>query len=278
LRVAGGAFLEKNSVLDFSAFGGEGDDMGLLAEDEPPPVRIENKAGGARFVLTADHAGNRMPRKLGSLGLDEAELGRHIAWDIGIAGVTSALAAQLDAVAVFQTYSRLVIDCNRRPEVASAFPAVSEATPIPGNLALSPTEKAVRREALFDPYHRDIAALLRSRRETRPVYVAMHSFTPVYLGVPRPMQVAVLYNRSPRLSKALACLLREEGDLVVAENEPYRVTDETDYGVPVHAEGNGLDYVEIEIRQDLIAAEAGQAAWAARLARLLPRALAKLED
>ncbi len=112
---------------------------------------------------------------------------------------------------------------------------------------------------------------------TKPVYVAMHSFTPVYLGVARPMEVAVLYNRNPRLAKILADLLRAEPGLVVAENEPYRVSDETDYGVPVHAEANGLDYVEIEIRQDLIADAAGQAKWAALLARLLPAALERLQ-
>ena len=110
------------------------------------------------------------------------------------------------------------------------------------------------------------------------MYVAMHSFTPVFKGVSRPMEVAVLYNRSPRLSRAVADLLRAEGGLIVAENEPYRVTDVTDYGVPVHAEAGGLDYVEIEIRQDLIETRVGQAAWAKRLARLLPQAVMALES
>jgi len=251
--------------------------MGLLAEDEPPPFRTENGGGDSRFLLTADHAGRLIPQCLGTLGLDERDLMRHIAWDIGIAGVTTALAAKLGSVAVFQNYSRLVIDCNRQPSVASAFPEVSEATQIPGNLNLSAAEKALRREALFDPYHREIAAHVAARRGDGVIYVAMHSFTPVYLGVRRAMDVAVLYHRAPRFSKALAALLRLEGDLVVAENEPYRVTDETDYGVPVHAEANGLDYAEIEIRQDLIETGAGQEAWAARLARLLPIALARME-
>jgi predicted N-formylglutamate amidohydrolase len=251
--------------------------MGLLAEDEPPPFRTENGGRDSRFLLTADHAGRLIPRCLGTLGLGEGELTRHIAWDIGIAGVTTSLADKLGAVAVFQNYSRLVIDCNRQPSVASAFPEMSEATAIPGNLNLSQAEKVLRREALFDPYHQEIASHVAARRDEGVIYVAMHSFTPVYMGVKRGMEVAVLYNRAPRLSKALADLLRLEGDIVVAENEPYRVTDETDYGVPVHAEANGLDYVEIEIRQDLIEGSAGQEAWAARLARLLPLALVRLE-
>ena len=248
-----------------------GDTTLLLGEEDVPPIHEHNVAGRSPFLLTCDHYGRRIPRRLGDLGLPDGELTRHIAWDIGIAGVTSALAKLLDATAIFQTYSRLVIDCNRHPDVASAYPLISEATPIPGNQSLTETEKQARRAAIFDPYHAAIEQL-----KTGKIYVAMHSFTPVYLGVSRPMQVAVLYNRNSTLSKILARLLREEGDLIVAENEPYHVSDETDYGVPVHAERAGLDYLEIEIRQDLIADEHGQAAWAQRLARLLPLAVKSL--
>jgi predicted N-formylglutamate amidohydrolase len=222
--------------------------LALLAADEPPPFRIENPEGSSRILFTADHAGRLIPRALNNLGLHEPNLSRHIAWDIGIDSVTQKLAKLLDATAIFQTYSRLVIDCNRNPDVPSAYPLISEATPIPGNHSLTEAEKQARRAAIFEPYHAAIARL-----KTGKIYVAMHSFTPVYLGEKRPMQVAVLYNRNPRLSRILAGLLRQEGSLTVGENEPYHVSDETDYGVPVHAERAGLDYVEIEIRQDLIA-------------------------
>jgi predicted N-formylglutamate amidohydrolase len=252
----------------------------LLAADEPAPARILNEGAASPFLLTADHAGARIPRCLGDLGLEAEDRARHIALDIGIAGVTERLAAALGATAVLQVYSRLVIDCNRQPALPSAFPEVSETTPIPGNAGLGPLDKAARRAAIFDPYHAAIAALIEARRGAgeRVIYVAMHSFTPVFKGVARPMHVAVLYNRAPRLSRALARLLEAEPGLVVAENAPYRVTDETDYGVPVHAEPGGLDYVEIEIRQDLIATAEGQAAWAARLARLLPRAAERMGE
>ncbi len=243
----------------------------LLAADEPAPFRVENPDGASSILFTADHAGRRIPRALHDLGLPPAELERHIAWDIGIGATTSQLAKLLDAQAIFQTYSRLVIDCNRNPEVPDAFPRISEATKIPGNANLTPAEKRRRRQEIFDPYHGQIAQLKGGK-----IYVAMHSFTPVYLGVERRMQVAVLYNRNPRLSVIMADLLRREGDLAVAENLPYQVSDETDYGVPVHAEGGGLDYLEIEIRQDLIAGAAGQSAWAQRLARLLPLAIKTL--
>ena len=181
----------------------------------------------------------------------------------------------LEATAILQNYSRLVIDCNRNPGWASAIPTVSEATLVPGNTGLDEAGKAARRAAIFDPYHGAIGRLVAAR--TRSVYVAMHSFTPVYMAQARPMHVAVLYNRGPRISKILAALLRAEGGLVVGENAPYRVSDETDYGVPVHAEAKGLDYLEIEIRQDLIASEEGQMEWAVRLARLLPEALKLLD-
>lgn len=179
-----------------------------------------------------------------------------------------------------QTYSRLVIDCNRQPHLPSAFPEVSERTSIPGNRGLTADDKEARRKAIFDPYHQAIARQIASRRDRRQptLYIAMHSFTPVFNGEHRPMDVAVLYNRSARLAHPLADRLRGEGNLVVAENDPYRVTDDTDYGVPVHAEASGLDYVEIEIRQDSIATAAGQTAWAERLARLLPLAAQALED
>ena len=247
----------------------------LLAAHEPAPVEVVRPDGGSDLVFTADHAGRRIPEALGSLGVAEGELTRHIAWDIGIAGVAARLSEALDAALVAQRYSRLVIDCNRDPGVPSSMPEVSEATPVPGNEGLGEDERRRRVEALFTPYHDAIAGLLDRREEggRRSVLVALHSFTPVYLGERRPMHAAVLYNRDARLSLALRDLLAAEGGLVVAENEPYRVSDLTDYTVPVHAERRGLLHVEIEIRQDLIGDAAGEAEWAERLARLLPAAV-----
>jgi predicted N-formylglutamate amidohydrolase len=246
----------------------------MLENDEPPPVRVLRENGASDLFFTADHAGRAIPRSLGSLGLPESELARHIGWDIGIAGVTQSLSEALDATAVLQTYSRLVIDCNRDPSVPSSIPEISEQTEVPGNRKLSPEQRAARRQAIFDPYHERIRSLLDARQAggRRTVYIAMHSFTPVFKGESRAMQVGVLYNRDARLAHVMLELLRAEGDLVVGDNAPYAVSDVTDYGVPIHAEKRGLPHVEIEIRQDLIAEEAGQAAWAARFRRLLIRA------
>jgi predicted N-formylglutamate amidohydrolase len=242
----------------------------LLQPDEPSPTRVLREHGSSDLLFTADHAGRRIPRRLARLGLPESELVRHIAWDIGIAGVTERLAAALDATAVLQTYSRLVIDCNRDPDVPSSIPEVSETTAIPGNRGLTAEQRAARREAVFEPYHARIRALLDQRQAAhrRTVFVAMHSFTPVFKGESRAMQVGVLYNRDARLANIMLDLLRAEDDMVVGDNAPYAVSDITDYGVPVHAERRGLPHVEIEIRQDLIGDEAGQAEWAARFRRL----------
>ena len=250
----------------------------LLAPDEPSPVRVLRENGRSALFLTGDHAGRTIPRSLGQLGLPDGELERHIAWDIGIAGVTERLSAALDATAVLQTYSRLVIDCNRDPQVPSSIPEISEMTEIPGNAGLSAEQRAARRQAIFEPYHARIRTLLDARRAAgqRTVFVAMHSFTPVFKGESRAMQVGVLYNRDVRLANIMLDLLRAEGDLTVGDNAPYAVSDVTDYGVPVHAERRGLAHVEIEIRQDLIADDAGQAAWAARFERLLRAAVGRL--
>lgn len=246
----------------------------LLASDEPDPVRIVRPDGASDFLLAADHAGRLIPRTLGTLGLGEAERGRHIAWDIGIAAVTEELAALLDATAVLQAYSRLVIDCNRAPGHPTSIPAISEATAIPGNEGLSDDDRMARRQAIFEPYHTALSGLIDRRVAAgrRTVLVAMHSFTPVFKGVSRAVEVGVLYHHETRLSRIMLDLLRAEGDLAVGANEPYAITDTSDYTVPVHGEGRGLDHVEIEIRQDLIAARARQSAWANRMARLLGEA------
>jgi predicted N-formylglutamate amidohydrolase len=254
-------------------------DPRLIGPGEPDPVVVDNEEGSSVFLLTCDHAGRAFPRRLGRLGLPEPETLRHIAWDIGVGAVGERLSGLLDAACIRQTYSRLVIDCNRDPAVPSSIPEISETTEIPGNRGLSAAARRDRREAVFEPYHRRIAAMLdrRAGAGRATALVALHSFTPVFKGTARPWHAAVLFNRDARLAHSLAESLRAEGGLVIGENEPYAVSDLTDYTVPVHAERRGLPHVEIEIRQDMIAEPAGQAAWAQLLARLLPAALARCE-
>jgi predicted N-formylglutamate amidohydrolase len=246
----------------------------LLAADEPQPVEVYRPSGASPFVLVADHAGRRLPHALGRLDLAPAELERHIAYDIGIAAVGHLLADRLDAILIAQLYSRLVIDCNRPPHLPSAIPEISEVTPIPGNRNLTAAAREARRCEIFVPYHDRITAELdyRQREGRVSALVALHSFTPVYKGEARPWHAALLHHRDPALARRLIALLEAEGGLLIGDNQPYFVSDATDYTIPVHGERRGLPHALIEIRQDLIAGENGQREWAERLARILPQA------
>ncbi len=249
------------------------DDPGyrLLAADEPPPFIESGRDGRSNFVIVVDHASNRIPRRLGNLGLPQSELERHIGWDIGALSVARRVAAALGAPLIAQNYSRLVIDCNRDPAVATSIPTIGEFTEIPGNAGLPAVAVAARRAEIFDPYHRAIRALLDERSAAgRPtILVAQHSMTDSFKGSRREMQAAVLYNRDRRFAGLVLDRLRRDANLIIGDNEPYFVSDETDYTIPRHAEARGLPHVEIELRQDLVSDAAGQAEWAERLTRVL---------
>jgi predicted N-formylglutamate amidohydrolase len=250
----------------------------LLSEDEPPAVFEEGRERRSAFLIAVDHASPRLPRSLGDLGLTAPDLGRHIAWDIGALGIARAMGALLDAPVIAQNYSRLVIDCNRDPNAASSIPEVSEDTPIPGNQQLTKEAIAARRTEVFEPYHAHLRARLDQRKyRSRPtVLIAQHTMTDVFKGVRREMHAAVLYNRDRRFALRVLDLLRRETGLHIGDNEPYRVSDASDYTIPVHAEAHGLPYVGIEVRQDLVASEDGQTEWAERLARALEAAYEEL--
>ena len=251
----------------------------VLAADDPPPITYVNPTGLSQFLLIGDHAGRAIASPLADLGLSEIDRTRHIAWDIGIAEVGRLLAERLDAVFLAQTYSRLVIDCNRDPQSDGAMPEVSDGTLIPGNVGLDAAERAGRVAAVHAPYHAEIAATLDGRRASaqRTIFVALHSFTPMLGGTLRPWHVGVLHDAGDtHFAQAVLQELRRDDDLVVGDNEPYRM-DDTDYTVPHHCLPRALPYLEIEVRQDLIAAPDGQRAWADRLARIF-RAAAPERD
>jgi predicted N-formylglutamate amidohydrolase len=250
--------------------------MTLLGPFDPHPVRVSNPEGAAPFLLVSDHAGRRRPRACGDLGVAHRDWDRHIAYDIGIKGLGALLARTLDACLVEQRYSRLVIDCNRPPGHESSIPRTSEHTPIPANHDLTGTARREREEDILHPYQRAIAACIARRQAAsrRTILIALHSFTPTYDGIARRWDAAILHeNTDPavndRFAPRVLHALRREPGLVVGDNEPYRLTPASDYTVPLHAWSAGLDHVELEIRQDLIGDETGQAEWAARMARLL---------
>jgi len=242
--------------------------------DDPYPVDLRRLYGRSEIFLTCDHAGRRLPESLGTLGLSTADMDRHIAWDIGAAGLAERLSDRLDAALVMQRYSRLVIDCNRPLTAPTSITVVSEATEIAGNQGLAPQQVHARVREVFDPYHDRIDAELELRRRAgRPtVLISVHSFTPVFHGEARPWHVGLLYNRDPGFAQVLSDGF-EGGAFTVGHNVPYSVSDVTDYTIPVHGERRGIPHVMIEVRQDLIEKEAGQDEWADRLAGLLGQAL-----
>jgi predicted N-formylglutamate amidohydrolase/acetyl esterase/lipase len=243
----------------------------LLSATDPPPFRVLEGQPTSPFLFTCDHAGRLIPPSLGTLGLPEAELLRHIAWDIGAAKVAERMAQALGGFMIAQTYSRLVIDCNRPLDAQSSIAELSEATLVPANHGLAIGEAERRATAIFRPYHARIERELARRQSlgVPTIYVAVHSFTPRFLNVQRPMHVGVLYGRDARFASRVLARLRADGRWIVGDNEPYRVSELTEYGLVQHAERRGLLCVELEIRQDLITDEPGQAAWADLLTHVL---------
>jgi predicted N-formylglutamate amidohydrolase len=250
----------------------------LLAPDERSVAVVRNTGASSPFLLLGDHAGREIPRSLAGLGLAPAELDRHIAWDIGVAAYGGILSQVLNAPFIHQRFSRLVIDCNRDPARPDAIPEVSDGAEIPGNRALAPAARQARVDAVAAPYHAAIAAELdeRAGRGLATTLISLHSFTPRMNGVDRPWRFGVLHAENSPYSRAvLACLRADFGEVLVGDNEPYKM-DEVDFTIPHHAGPRGLDYLELEVRQDLLADAVGQAEIAAIVAPLLPRSLAAL--
>lgn len=253
--------------------------FGVLAAGDPHPVGQERRSL-SEIVVICEHAGNLVPANL-ALGVAQSDLERHIGIDIGALGVARRLSEALDAELIYQRYSRLVIDCNRPPSAPTAFPARVDGTDVPANAAIDVRDAAARTAEIFHPFAAAVAAALDRRNEAgiAPALVSIHSFTPVHHDYPgpRPWPVSVLFDKDPRLSLALAAVLRREG-LNVGENEPYQVGVLGDYTVPVHGEHRGIAHTLIEIRQDLIAAPEGQSEWGDRLAAALSVALAAIDE
>ncbi len=238
------------------------------------PVEVTNPDGRGGFVLACEHAGNFIPPELHGLGLGPGLTTSHIAWDPGALPVARELSRLLDAPLVAQRVSRLVYDCNRPPESDSAIPEVSEIHPVPGNRDLSPEARQERVVAVYLPFRDILAARLDAARAagSEPLLVTVHSFTPVYRGIPRDVDIGILHDTDSRFADAVLQHAGADGDLAVRRNEPYGPADGVTHTLQVHALPRGLGNVMIEIRNDLIREGAGQQSMAARLARWLAAA------
>ncbi len=249
----------------------------LLAADEPPPFEVYNETGAAPVLLVCDHASRFIPRALGGLGLSEAELCRHIAWDIGIADVTRGLARRLDAPAVLSHFSRLIVDPNRAQGDDTLVPAVSDGVDVPGNRDVTPAARAARVGEFHAPYHAAVetALVAMMRRHKAAALVSMHSFTPVMDGIERPWHVGILWDQDGRLPLPFMEALLARG-IAVGDNEPYSGRDVQGYTLRRHAEAHDLPNVLIEVRQDLIDTHHGAAEWVEVLGEALVPVLAGL--
>jgi predicted N-formylglutamate amidohydrolase len=235
-----------------------------LLEGEDAPALLVNGGGRSPYVLVCEHASNRLPKLLGTLGLPESELQRHIAWDIGAEPVARLLSRLIDAPLVLQRYSRLAYDCNRPPDSADAMPEISETTHIPGNRNLTSDDKLRRTREIYRPFHATIADLLdrRAAEGTRSMVVTIHSFTPVYRGKPRAVELGILHDRDPGLADKL---ITSFPTVDARLNEPYGPDDGVLHTLNLHAAPRGLRHAMIEIRNDFLLDERGQVEWAERL-------------
>jgi predicted N-formylglutamate amidohydrolase len=244
-----------------------------LGPSDPAPVEVINPRTISPLLITGDHAGNAVPAAMRGLGLPASELERHIAWDIGAAGVARKLATMMEATAVLAVYSRLLIDPNRPLSDPGCVPKLSDGTPIPANVDLSDGDIEARANAFYWPYHRVTDEHIgRLRRAGQiPAIVTVHTFTPALNKTgaqARPWHIGVLYSRDERLPAPLMKALKAEEGVVVGDNEPYSGVTHG-YALKIHGLAHGLPHVELELRQDLVADDAGQEKWADLLARML---------
>lgn len=249
-------------------------DSSLLSAVEGPPARVLNALGAGRGLLVCEHASRFIPAALGGLGLDAAAACSHAAWDIGAMELSVELSGALDAPLVYSRISRLVYDCNRPPHRADAMPAQSEVFAIPGNTGLSDTERTRRTRDVYHPFRQ----LLSETLDARPgptVLITIHSFTPVYQGRTRDVELGILHDSDDRAARILLRAVRDSG-LRAALNEPYSATDGVTHTLREHAIARGLPNVMIEVKNDLIDTPAGVNRLAGLLAPMLAATINEL--
>lgn len=247
----------------------------ILTVAEGTAVTVENAAGKSPVLLVCEHASLRLPSSLGTLGLSQDALTAHIAWDPGALAIARRLSARFDATLVFQNFSRLVYDCNRPPESPDAMPATSEVYGIPGNRDIDAAERQARIDEIYRPWQRaltdTIAARKAAGRET--VVVTIHTFTPIYKGAPRSVEIGILHDRDARFADSVLARAGRQHNYRVERNEPYGPEDGVTHTLREHGLANGLLNVMIEVRNDLVKEDAGQGVVAGFLAELIGESL-----
>ncbi|CDN54479.1 N-formylglutamate amidohydrolase [Neorhizobium galegae bv. officinalis bv. officinalis str. HAMBI 1141] len=251
----------------------------FFSEADGGPVALDNVGGRGDVLLVCEHASRRLPERYGDLGLSADALASHIAWDPGALAVSRLMSKSLDATLIHQRFSRLIYDCNRPPDSPAAMRDVSEIFRIPGNENLSEAEKSRRTTALYLPFHGRIREEIAARRARgqKTVLVTIHSFTPVYFGRERPVEIGILHDTDSRLADRMLEAASDTHLYRVERNEPYGPADGVTHTLEVHALPAGLLNVMIEIRNDLITDETGQGVVADFLTGLLRESLADVQ-
>lgn len=247
----------------------------VLSEAEGECVAVERPDGKSAVLLVCEHASRTLPAYFGDLGLSAEALNSHIAWDPGALAVARGISANLDAPLVYQRFSRLIYDCNRPPESASAMPEISEIYSIPGNHNLAASEREARTEALYRPFHARIEDVIRQRRARGQdsIIVTMHSFTPVYRGKERAVELGILHDTDERFANRMLEIAGDAPLYRTERNQPYGPEDGVTHTLQLHGLANNLKNVMIEIRNDLIVDDVGQEVMADYLTGLIQQSL-----
>ncbi|MCP1445282.1 putative N-formylglutamate amidohydrolase [Pseudomonas sp. GGS8] len=245
----------------------ESAELGLYTQ---PAYTLSREASEHPLILVCEHASRFIPAGLNDLGLSETAAREHIAWDIGALALAEGLAEALGATLLAANYSRLLIDLNRPRHASDSIALQSEIYQVPGNRDLDEATREYRRHCLFKPFHARLQTLIDARVEqNKPVrVVGIHSFTPIYYGQPRSLEVGVLYGQARKYAQQVIDGLSRH-PLKVAGNQPYKVDPLSDMTVPVHGDARGLDSVLIEVRNDLLRTPEDVSRWTDYLAPLL---------
>lgn len=247
----------------------------VLSETEGDCVAVEKPDGRSPVLVICEHASRTVPERFGDLGLSGEALNSHIAWDPGALAVARGISGNLDATLVYQRFSRLIYDCNRPPESPAAMPNASEIYPIPGNQLIDAAEREARTKALYVPFHRRIGDLLRNRaaRGIASVIVTIHSFTPVYDGHRRDVELGILHDADDRFASRMLAAAGEAPLYNTQRNQPYGPADGVTHTLQLHGLANQLQNVMIEVRNDLIVDDVGQGVMADYLTGLIQHSL-----
>ena len=241
------------------------------------PATLLNGNGKFPALIVCEHASNHVPDEYDNLGLSQDELQSHIAWDIGAAEVALHLSALLDAPYVRGEVSRLVYDCNRPPNAPDAMPEKSEVFVIPGNQNLSTDDKQTRLERVYEPFKHCIEQTLAGFSE-QPALITIHSFTPVYNGDVRAVELGILHDEDTTLADAVLAEASNSCEYVVQRNKPYGPEDGTMHSLKLHGNANHLPNVMIEIRNDLISTSEQCKAMAQTLLGIIQPALSSISS